>query len=41
VILDANPVTDIHNTTRIWRVLKGGWIIDPDAIVERMAALRR
>jgi len=41
VILDVSPLTDIHNTTRIWRVLKGGWIIDPDAIVERMVALRR
>jgi len=41
VILDANPLTDIHNTTRIWRVLKGGWAIDPGAIVERMVALRR
>jgi len=40
VILEANPLEDIHNTTRIWRVVKGGWIIDPDNIVERMTQLK-
>lgn len=40
VIVDANPLEDIHNTTRIWRVAKAGWIIDPDTIVKRMVRLR-
>lgn len=40
VILDANPLEHIHNTTRIWRVGKAGWIIDPDTIVDRMVRLR-
>jgi imidazolonepropionase-like amidohydrolase len=40
VILDADPLGDIHNTTRIWRVAKAGWIMAPDTIVERMVRLR-
>ncbi|HIG48219.1 MAG TPA: hypothetical protein EYQ20_17985 [candidate division Zixibacteria bacterium] len=30
VLLDANPLEDIKNTQTIWRVLKGGWVFDPE-----------
>jgi imidazolonepropionase-like amidohydrolase len=30
VLLDENPLTDIRNTQTIWRVIKGGWVFDPD-----------
>jgi hypothetical protein len=40
VILDANPLEDIRNTTRIWRVMKGGWMVDPDRVVARMQGPR-
>jgi Tol biopolymer transport system component len=33
VILDANPLADIANTRRIWRVVQGGRTIDRDALV--------
>ena len=29
VLLDANPLDDISNTQAIWRVTRGGWIVDP------------
>ncbi|HTR36292.1 MAG TPA: amidohydrolase family protein [Bryobacteraceae bacterium] len=29
VILDSNPLEDIRNTMRIWRVVKGGEVFDP------------
>jgi imidazolonepropionase-like amidohydrolase/Tol biopolymer transport system component len=32
VLLDANPLDDIENTQSIWRVIKGGWVFDPDAL---------
>ena len=32
VILDANPLEDITNSKRIWRVVKGGWVFDPDVL---------
>jgi imidazolonepropionase-like amidohydrolase len=32
VILEADPLADIRNTRRIWRVVKGGNVIDPDAL---------
>ena len=31
VLLDANPLEDIKNTQSIWRVLKGGFVFDPEA----------
>jgi hypothetical protein len=34
VILDANPLEDIRNTRKIWMVVKGGRIIDREAILE-------
>jgi imidazolonepropionase-like amidohydrolase/Tol biopolymer transport system component len=32
VLLDANPLEDINNTTKIWRVVKAGNIFDPAAM---------
>jgi imidazolonepropionase-like amidohydrolase len=29
VLLEANPLEDIHATARIWRVVKGGYLFDP------------
>ncbi len=30
VLLDANPLEDIKNTQTIWRVIKGGFVFDPE-----------
>ncbi len=32
VLLDANPLEDIKNAQSIWRVLKGGWVFDPEEL---------
>jgi imidazolonepropionase-like amidohydrolase/Tol biopolymer transport system component len=32
VLLDANPLEDIQNTQTIWRVIKGGWVFDPNEL---------
>lgn len=32
VLLDKNPIEDIRNTQSIWRVIKGGWVFDPDKL---------
>jgi imidazolonepropionase-like amidohydrolase len=32
VLLEANPVENIRNTETIWRVIKGGWMFDPDKL---------
>jgi imidazolonepropionase-like amidohydrolase len=32
VLLDANPIDDIKNTQTIWRVIKGGWVFDPQEL---------
>jgi imidazolonepropionase-like amidohydrolase len=37
VILDADPLQDIRNTRRIHRVVKGGEIHDPDALLNNRA----
>jgi len=36
VLLDADPLADIANTRRIWRVIQGGRVVDRDAL--RLAA---
>ena len=36
VVLDADPLADITNTRRIHRVVKGGEIFDPDALMRSM-----
>jgi len=32
VLLDENPLVDIRNTQTIWRVIKGGWVFDPEKL---------
>ena len=32
VLLDANPLEDIKNTQSIWRVIKGGFVFDPEEL---------
>ena len=32
VLLDSNPLEDIENTQTIWRVIKGGWLFDPEKL---------
>jgi imidazolonepropionase-like amidohydrolase len=32
VLLDADPLNSIRNTQAIWRVVKGGWVFDPNAL---------
>jgi imidazolonepropionase-like amidohydrolase/Tol biopolymer transport system component len=32
VLLDANPLEAIRNTQTIWRVIKGGWVFDPNVL---------
>jgi len=33
VILDANPLEDIKNTRKIWKVIQGGKVVDRDALL--------
>ena len=30
VLLEANPLEDIKDAQSIWRVIKGGWVVDPE-----------
>jgi hypothetical protein len=30
--LDKNPLENIRNTQTIWRVIKDGWLFDPDTL---------
>ncbi|HTS31949.1 MAG TPA: amidohydrolase family protein [Bryobacteraceae bacterium] len=32
VLLDANPLLNIRNTEKIWRVVKAGWLFDPNKL---------
>jgi imidazolonepropionase-like amidohydrolase len=32
ILLDANPLESIGNTQTIWRVIKGGWVFDPEEL---------
>ena len=41
VILDADPLADIRNTRRIWRVLKDGKVVDRAAIAAAATAARQ
>lgn len=41
VLLDANPLEDIRNTQRTWRVIKGGWVFDPEKLGAGRAAAPR
>jgi len=31
-LLGSNPLEDIRNTQAIWRVIKGGWVFDPEKL---------
>ena len=35
VILEADPLADIRNTRRIWRVVQGGNMLDPEGLFDR------
>jgi hypothetical protein len=35
VLLAANPLDDIKNTQAIWRVIKNGWVFDPQELQPR------
>lgn len=35
VLLNRDPLADIDNTRAIWRVIKGGWIFDPQMLRTR------
>ena len=32
VLLDANPLEDVKHTQAIWRVIKGGFVFDPEEL---------
>jgi imidazolonepropionase-like amidohydrolase/Tol biopolymer transport system component len=32
VLLEASPIEAIQNTQRIWRVIKGGWVFEPERL---------
>jgi len=32
ILLNANPMEEIKNTQTIWRVIKGGWVFDPEKL---------
>ncbi len=32
VLLGANPLEHIKNTQTVWRVIKGGWVFDPEVL---------
>jgi len=32
VLLNKNPLQDIRNTQTIWRVIRGGWLFDPEQL---------
>lgn len=32
ILSETNPLEDIKNTQTIWRVIKGGWVFDPEKL---------
>lgn len=36
VILEGDPLTDIRNTRKIWRVLRSGYVSDPKSLLQRV-----
>ena len=32
VLLDGNPLDNIYNAQMVWRVIKGGWVFDPEEL---------
>ena len=41
VLLDANPLADIRNTRKIWRVMQYGRLVDRDAILRAVTEVRK
>ncbi len=41
LLLDADPLEDIRNTRRIWRVVQGGRVVDREALRQMAAPLPR
>ena len=39
VLLDQDPLADIRHTRSVWRVIKGGWVFDPDLLLARVRAV--
>ena len=37
VLLDSDPLEDIRNAQKIWRVIKGGWVLDPKDLRQKSA----
>jgi imidazolonepropionase-like amidohydrolase len=37
VLLDHDPLADIRNTRSIWRVVRAGWVFDPDRLLGGVA----
>ncbi len=35
LLLDGDPLADIHNTRRIWKVVQGGRLVDREALAQR------
>ncbi len=33
MLQDANPLEDIKNTQALWRVIKGGFVFDPEELM--------
>jgi imidazolonepropionase-like amidohydrolase len=40
ILLDANPLLDIRNTRKIWRVMQYGRLVDRDAIAREVRKRR-
>jgi hypothetical protein len=34
ILLDADPLEDIRNTARIWKVIQGGSVVDREGLLE-------
>ena len=39
VLLDHDPLADIRHTRSAWRVIKGGWVFDPDLLLAHVCAV--
>lgn len=39
ILLDGDPLEDIRNTSKIWKVIQGGRIVDRDALIQRAREL--
>ena len=39
VLLDHDPLADIRSTSSAWRVIKGGWLFDPDLLLASVTSV--